>query len=427
MKRATSSIRKHPLGRVEGEKIDATPAYTGRGGNSSSVSPYGSPACTTEAAVNSRTGRGAERQQQEEARKNRLAELEAQCNRNRGTDCNSPETLRYLESTQIRGIATDPAQVPVAHPGPWSAAAGLLRRTPAAHSPIARAGARSIRARAGTQHSDGGRGGDDDVRSRAQPACPHDAAVGDDQHAAAHGIPSVSACRCACASATSRARLWRISASALIALELGPVLAQLGERSRQELRPLRRPRRASEAGRDSADGEEPGQHPDRKEAIGVPEQHHEEEHEKDDRQGDTQPGSRGEHRDSRQRVLSSSISLAKISMRVCTSATKVLARFLRDSNKPSARGFSAMASLSGADQESERDPDQAAIPTPARDSRDVVVGGVAAARACSAASSPSGPSLSFAESRVSCIFARAAPAVSPAFPPSRAAAPRRRR
>ena len=48
------------------------------------------------------------------------------------------------------------------------------------------------------------------------------------------------------------------------------------------------------------------------------------------------------------RVLSSSISLAKISMRVCTSATKVLARFLSESNKPSARPLSSvMARLSG--------------------------------------------------------------------------------
>jgi len=92
-----------PLDASKARKIDATPAYTGRGGNTSSGSPYGSP----RVYYNRGTGQQSygdparERQQQEEARKNRLAELEAECNRNRGTDCKSPETLRYLESTQI--------------------------------------------------------------------------------------------------------------------------------------------------------------------------------------------------------------------------------------------------------------------------------------------------------------------------------------
>jgi len=91
-----------PLDASKARKIDATPAYTGRGGNSSSVSPYGSPRVYYRGSAQQSHGDAArERQQQEEARKNRLAELEAQCNRNRGTDCNSPETLRYLESTQI--------------------------------------------------------------------------------------------------------------------------------------------------------------------------------------------------------------------------------------------------------------------------------------------------------------------------------------
>jgi hypothetical protein len=39
--------------------------------------------------------------QMEDARHKRLAELETECNRNRGTDCNDPEALRYIESTKI--------------------------------------------------------------------------------------------------------------------------------------------------------------------------------------------------------------------------------------------------------------------------------------------------------------------------------------
>ena len=39
----------------------------------------------------------------EEARKKRLADLEAECNRNRGIDCRNPETLRLMESNQVPG------------------------------------------------------------------------------------------------------------------------------------------------------------------------------------------------------------------------------------------------------------------------------------------------------------------------------------
>ena len=44
------------------------------------------------------------RQQADDARNKRIAELEAECNRNRGTDCSDPETLRYIESTKIPGM-----------------------------------------------------------------------------------------------------------------------------------------------------------------------------------------------------------------------------------------------------------------------------------------------------------------------------------
>ena len=90
-----------PLDASKARKIDATPANSGRGVNKSSASPYGSPRVYRGTGQQSYGDPARELQQQEEARKNRLAELEAQCNRNRGTDCKSPETLRYLESTQI--------------------------------------------------------------------------------------------------------------------------------------------------------------------------------------------------------------------------------------------------------------------------------------------------------------------------------------
>ena len=92
-----------PVDASKARKIDASPAYTGRGGNSPSVSPYETPG-TYSGDTRQQQYRDAlrERQQrQEEARKNRLTELEAECNRNRSTDCKNPDTLRYQESTQI--------------------------------------------------------------------------------------------------------------------------------------------------------------------------------------------------------------------------------------------------------------------------------------------------------------------------------------
>jgi hypothetical protein len=92
-----------PVDASKARKIDASPAYIGRGGNSPSVSPYENPRTYSGDTRQQQHGDALrERQQrQEEARKNRLAELEAECNRNRGTDCKNPNALRYQESTQI--------------------------------------------------------------------------------------------------------------------------------------------------------------------------------------------------------------------------------------------------------------------------------------------------------------------------------------
>jgi hypothetical protein len=37
----------------------------------------------------------------EEARQQKLAALERECNRSRGTDCKNPETLRYMDAQKI--------------------------------------------------------------------------------------------------------------------------------------------------------------------------------------------------------------------------------------------------------------------------------------------------------------------------------------
>ena len=94
-----------PMSGTKSQKLDARPAYSGRGGDTPSYSPYDNPGAYSNDDVRWRYEEAARkrREQQEQARQRRLAELEAQCNRNRGTDCKDPETLRYMESTKVPG------------------------------------------------------------------------------------------------------------------------------------------------------------------------------------------------------------------------------------------------------------------------------------------------------------------------------------
>lgn len=94
-----------PMSGTKSQKLDARPAYSGRGGDSSLHSPSDRPGTYSNDDVRWRHEEAARkrREHQEQARQRRLAELEAQCNRNRGTDCKDPETLRYMESTKIPG------------------------------------------------------------------------------------------------------------------------------------------------------------------------------------------------------------------------------------------------------------------------------------------------------------------------------------
>jgi len=85
------------------KKLDSKPAYTGLGGYGPPVWPYGDTRGYSEYyGQDPYRGILQQRQQQmDAARSKRLAELEAECNRNRGTDCKDPEALRYIESTKI--------------------------------------------------------------------------------------------------------------------------------------------------------------------------------------------------------------------------------------------------------------------------------------------------------------------------------------
>ena len=92
-----------PSGETEAKKIDISPAQSGRGGYTPPASQYNNPgAYSNESQRQQYNDALRERQKrQEEAQKKRLAELEAECNRNRGTDCKNADTLRYQESTRI--------------------------------------------------------------------------------------------------------------------------------------------------------------------------------------------------------------------------------------------------------------------------------------------------------------------------------------
>ena len=85
------------------KKLDTQPAYRGQGGNVMSGSQYNDPRFPSQDYRQDQYNQSlTQRQKQmEEARNKRLAELEAECNRDRGTDCGNPEVLRYNDSTKI--------------------------------------------------------------------------------------------------------------------------------------------------------------------------------------------------------------------------------------------------------------------------------------------------------------------------------------
>jgi len=87
------------------KKLDLQPAYRGLGGYGTPVSPTNETRDYYEEYRRDRYGKVLQqrRQQMDDATSKRRAELEAECNRNRGTDCSDPEALRYLESTKVPG------------------------------------------------------------------------------------------------------------------------------------------------------------------------------------------------------------------------------------------------------------------------------------------------------------------------------------
>ena len=104
-----------PMSGASVKKLNMEPAYIGLGG----YGGYGIPVWPYDDLRNyyqqeQYNNALRQRQQQtEDARNKRLAELEAECNRSRGTDCSDPETLRYIESTKV------PRVYPYSHRDPY--------------------------------------------------------------------------------------------------------------------------------------------------------------------------------------------------------------------------------------------------------------------------------------------------------------------
>jgi hypothetical protein len=85
------------------KQVDIAPAYRGSGGNTSPLQ-YDDPRRYSTMG-DDRYAQSVREQQRkaEEAKLQRIAELEAECVRNRGVDCKNPETLRLIESNRIPG------------------------------------------------------------------------------------------------------------------------------------------------------------------------------------------------------------------------------------------------------------------------------------------------------------------------------------
>lgn len=86
-----------PVDGKEAKKVDIAPAQQGRGGNAGGYSPYDGRSQSNSYANSG--NRSTPRQPT--AQEQRMAALQTECLRQRGTDCDNPATLQYMDSTSI--------------------------------------------------------------------------------------------------------------------------------------------------------------------------------------------------------------------------------------------------------------------------------------------------------------------------------------
>lgn len=90
-----------PVDGKDAKKVDITPAQRGRGGYSGSYSPYDNPRHYAGASTSGYERYPSSAQSYQAARDQRLASVKAECERQRGVDCNNPAAIQYLDSTSI--------------------------------------------------------------------------------------------------------------------------------------------------------------------------------------------------------------------------------------------------------------------------------------------------------------------------------------
>ena len=79
-------------------KVDISPAHSSSGGANRPF--HAQPGYSDHYSARQDYARARQRAA-EEAQQKRVAVLEAECNRSRGSDCKNPETLRYLEQQNV--------------------------------------------------------------------------------------------------------------------------------------------------------------------------------------------------------------------------------------------------------------------------------------------------------------------------------------
>lgn len=87
-----------PVDGQDAQKVVTKPAMAGRGGSTNSYSPHDDPRHYSGQSTYNPNSSG---QRQPTPRDQRLAALKAECERQRGTDCNNPAALQYMDSTSI--------------------------------------------------------------------------------------------------------------------------------------------------------------------------------------------------------------------------------------------------------------------------------------------------------------------------------------
>jgi hypothetical protein len=83
------------------QKVDISPASSGRGGNTESRDLRQQQQSSHAGQRNQQIYN--QQQKREEAEQQRIANLKAECHRNRGSDCDNPEALRLIEAQKIPG------------------------------------------------------------------------------------------------------------------------------------------------------------------------------------------------------------------------------------------------------------------------------------------------------------------------------------